>query len=81
MLLKGQYYVLQCSTFKNLCIGRLVLFNRCFVYLKDKKRASMYKNVQKRALKVFLGPIQKRASSRSVQLEAVRFKALLYHQI
>ena len=35
------------------------------------------KNVQKRAFLIFLDPIQKRASSRSVLLEAVQLKALL----
>ena len=40
-----------------------------------KKRA---KNVQKRASQMFLDPIQKRALSRSVHLEAVYLKALLY---
>ena len=42
------------------------------------KRAKMCKNMQKHASQVFLDPIQKRASSRSVQLEAVLLKALLY---
>ena len=36
------------------------------------------KNVQKRASQVFLDPIQKRALSRSVHLEAVYLEALLY---
>ena len=118
-----------CKIFKNSCIGRLVLFNRCIVYLKYsctkkrgknvqkhvktcknvhlnysliknvhlkysfikktcknvqkraknvQKRAKTCKNVQKCAPQVFLDPIQKRASSRSVQLEAVLLKALLY---
>ena len=34
--------------------------------------------MQKRASQIFLDPIQKRASSRSVQLEAMLLKALLY---
>ena len=53
--------------------------------LIHQKRASQVlinqKNVQKRAKRasqIFLDPIQKRASSRSMQLEAVLFKALLY---
>ena len=49
--------------------------------LMHQKRASQVlisqKNVQKRASQVFLDPIQKRASSRSVQLEAMLLKALL----
>ena len=66
---------------------------------KHKKRAAIYKSVQKRAFQVllyhvylstclsknmqkhafqsFLDPIQKRASSRSMQLETVQLKALL----
>ena len=42
------------------------------------KRAKTCKNVQKRASQVFLDPIQKRALSRSVHLEAVYLEALLY---
>ena len=34
--------------------------------------------MQKRASQIFLDPIQKHASSRSVQLKAVLLKALLY---
>ena len=41
------------------------------------KRVSKEKNIKKRASQVFLDPIQKRALSRSVQLEAVYLKALL----
>ena len=44
-----------------------------------KKRAKTCKNVQKRASQMFLDPIQKRALSRSVHLEAVYLEALLYH--
>ena len=43
-----------------------------------KKRAKTCKNVQKRASQVFLDPIQKRALSMSVHLEAVYLEALLY---
>ena len=68
---------MQCSTFKNSCIGRLVLINRCFVYLKYIQCAKTCKNMQKRASQVFLDPIQKRALSRSMQLETVYLKALL----
>ena len=46
-----------------------------FSYAKNvQKRA---KNVQKRASQMFLDPIQKRALSRSVHLEAVYLEALL----
>ena len=58
------------------------------VYLKvsyTRKRAKTCKNVnktcknvQKRASQMFLDPIQKRALSRSVHLEAVYLEALLY---
>ena len=55
------------------------------MYLFIKKRVSQgliyqktCKNVQKRAYQMFLDPIQKRALSRSVHLEAVYLKALLY---
>ena len=44
-----------------------------------KKRAKTCKNVQKHASQMFLDPIQKRALSRSVHLEAVYFEALLYN--
>ena len=43
------------------------------------KRVSKEKNIKKRASQVFLDPIQNRALSRSVQLEAVYLEALLYH--
>ena len=43
------------------------------------KRAKNVQNVQKRASQMFLEPIQKRALSRSVHLEAVYLEALLYH--
>ena len=42
------------------------------------KRVSKEKNIKKRASQVFLDPIQNRALSRSVQLEAVYLEALLY---
>ena len=46
-----------------------------FSYAKNvQKRA---KNVQKRASQMFLDPIQKRALSKSVHLEAVYLEALL----
>ena len=48
------------------------------MYLKYIQCAKTCKNVQKRASQVFLDPIQKRALSRSVQLEAVYLEALLY---
>ena len=47
--------------------------NSCF----SKKRASQATIYQKRASQGFLDPIQKRALSRSVQLEAVYLEALL----
>ena len=48
----------------------------CFVLLK--KRASQVWFIKKRASQGSLDPIQKRALSRSVQLEAVYLEALLY---
>ena len=45
---------MQCSIFKNSCIGRLVLINRCFVYLKYIQCAKTCKNVQKRASQVLI---------------------------
>ena len=42
---------------------------------------SKEKNIKKRASQVFLDPIQNRALSRSVQLEAVYLEALLYSEI
>ena len=41
------------------------------------KRVSKEKNIKKRASQVFFYPIQNRALSRSVQLEAVYLEALL----
>ena len=43
-------------------------------------RAAKGKMVKKRASQKFLDPIQNRALSRSVQLEAVYLEALLYTQ-
>ena len=43
-------------------------------------RAAKVKMIQKRASQGFLDPIQKRALSRSVQLEAMYLEALLYAQ-
>ena len=43
-----------------------------------KKRAAKVNMIKKRASQGFLDPIQKRALSRSVQLEAVYLEALLY---
>ena len=43
-----------------------------------KNRASQVELLKKRASQVFLDPIQNRALSRSVQLEAVYLEALLY---
>ena len=40
-----------------------------------------YQFIKKRASQGFLDPIQKRALSRSVQLEAVYLEALLYQKI
>ena len=54
---------MQCSIFKNSCIGRLVLINRCFVYLKYIQCAKTCKNVQKRASQVLM--YQKTCTSRS----------------
>ena len=45
---------------------------------KFKNRASQVELLKKRASQVFLDPIQNRALSRSVQLEAVYLEALLY---
>ena len=42
------------------------------------KCAKSCKNMQKRASQIFLDPIQKRALSRSVHLEAVYLEALSY---
>ena len=44
---------------------------------KSKIRASQLKLIQKRVSQNFLDPIEKRALSRSVQLEAVYLEALL----
>ena len=44
-------------------------------------RAAKVKMIQKRASQGFLDPIQKRALYRSVQLEAVYLKALLYYKV
>ena len=53
--------------------------SQVLIYQKTvQKRATTCKNVQKRASQIFLDPIQKRAPARSVQLEAVLLKALLY---
>ena len=60
---------------KNVHLKYLCIKN---VHLKYSFLKKTCKNVQKRASQVFLDPIQKRASSRSVQLEAVLLKALLY---
>ena len=38
----GQYYVIQCSKFKKSCIWRLVLYNRCVVYLKCNLRCTNF---------------------------------------
>ena len=47
------------------------------VHLKFSFTKKTCKNVQKRASQIFLDPIQKRALSRSVHLEAVYLEALL----
>ena len=60
---------------KNVHLKYLCIKNVHFKFSFLKKTC---KNVQKRASQVVLDPIQKRASSRSVQLEAVLLKALLY---
>ena len=44
------------------------------------KRAAKVNMIKKRASQGFLDPIQNRALSRSVQLEAVYLEALLYWQ-
>ena len=44
---------------------------------KSKIRASQVKVIKKRVSQIFLDPIQKRALSRSVQLEAVYLEAVL----
>ena len=58
----------QVLTYQKTCISRSHLPKNV------QKRA---KNVQKRASQMFLDPIQKRALSRSVHLEAVYLEALL----
>ena len=47
------------------------------VQINVQKRAAKVKKTKKRASQGFLDPIQKRALSRSVQLEAVYLEALL----
>ena len=59
----------QVLTYQKTCISRSHLPKNV------QKRA---KTVQKRASQSFLDPIQKRALSRSVHLEAVYLEALLY---
>ena len=49
-----------------------------FIRKRAKKNVQKREKSAKRASQNFLDPIQKRASSRSVQLEAVQLKALLY---
>ena len=49
-----------------------------FLGKKSKIRASQVKFIKKRVSQKILDPIQKRALSRSVQLEAVYLEALLY---
>ena len=49
--------------------------------MQNQNRAAKVKMIQKRASQGFLDPIQKRALSRSVQLEAVYLEALLYKAI
>ena len=48
------------------------------VHWNVQKRAAKVNMIKKRASQIFLDPIQKRALSRSVQLEAVYLEALLY---
>ena len=76
---EGQYFmagvhVSQVLIYQNTCIK---CAKKC---KKVQKRAKTCKNLQKRASQIFLDPIQKRASSRPVQLklEAVQLKALLF---
>ena len=84
-------YVIHCSRIENTSCWRSVLYRRCYgqkcakmcknVQKHAKKCISstyLSKNVQKRASQIFLDPIQKRALSRSVHLESVYLKALLY---
>ena len=52
--------------------------SQMFFETKSKIRASQVTIHQKRASQIFLDPIQKRALSRFVQLEAVYLEALLY---
>ena len=42
-----QCYLIECKIFKKPCIGRLVLFSRCIVYLKYSCTKKSAKNVQK----------------------------------
>ena len=53
-----------------------------FIYQKTCKNAQKtcknVQNVQKRVSQIFLDPMQKRALSKSVQLEVVYLEALLY---
>ena len=55
----------QVLIYQKTCISRALIFQKCAKMCTSK----------------FLDPIQKRASSRSVQLEAVQLKALLYFTI
>ena len=71
----------QCDKIKNLCISSSNLSKNVhlknFFGKKSKIRASQVKFIKKRVPQKFLDPIQKRALSRSVQLEVVYLEALL----
>ena len=57
-------------------LWKITTIFQVLIYQKNVQKT--FKNMQKRAFQIFLDPIQKRASSRSVQLEAVYLEALLY---
>ena len=71
------------------CASQVLIHQNVYLkYSLTKKRAKKVQKsaetgikVQKRCISNFLDPIQKRASSRSLQLEAVQLKALLYFTI
>ena len=55
--------------------------SRCRWLCQNCCKRKIDKNVQKTCIQIFLDLIQKRAFSRSVQLEAVLLKALMYFEI
>ena len=72
----------QVLTYQKTCISRSHLPKNVQKTCKNvQKCAKTCKNLQKRASQMFLDPIQKRALSRSVHLEAVYLEALLYNSL